>query len=176
MRGVLLSSGFEDEAYERYGLIANQGGTNLATFRAVSKKYPHKPPAEVLIDLVKTTPGDEGKWFAAAKDAGLYEEALALAGRTPCDPKTLTRAARDLVDEKPAFAVSAGLLALHWLVQGYGYEITSADVWAAYKSTLAAADRHRGAVEVKERVRAMVAAGGPGAGFVTEVLKKELAL
>lgn len=37
---VLLSSGLVDEAYRRYGLVANQGGTYLATFRAVSKKVP----------------------------------------------------------------------------------------------------------------------------------------
>jgi hypothetical protein len=63
---------------------ANQRGTYLATFRAVCKKYPHKAAGEILADLVKTTPGDEGKWFAAAKDTGLYDEALALASRTPC--------------------------------------------------------------------------------------------
>ena len=95
---VLLSSGLVDEAYRRYGLEANQGGTYLATFRAVAKKYPHKAAGEVLADLVKTTPGDEGKWFAAAKDAGLYDEALVLASRTPCDPKTLARAARDYAE------------------------------------------------------------------------------
>ncbi len=39
---ILLSSGLADEAYSRYGLRANQGGTYLATFRAVSKRYPHK--------------------------------------------------------------------------------------------------------------------------------------
>jgi hypothetical protein len=88
----------------------NRGGTYLATFRAVAKKYPHKKASEVLADLVKTTPGDEGKRFAAAKEAGLYDEALALASRTPCDPKTLTRAARDLADRQPAFAAQAGLL------------------------------------------------------------------
>ena len=71
---------------------------------------------DILADLVKTTPGDEGKWFAAAKDAGLYGEALALAARTPCDPRTLTRAARDLAEAQPAFAIEAGLLALCWLV------------------------------------------------------------
>ena len=45
-------------------------------------------------------------------------------------PKTLTRAARDFADERPEFAVEAGLAALRWLVEGYGYEITGADVWA----------------------------------------------
>lgn len=173
---ILLSSGLIDEAYARYGVRANQGGTYLATFRAVSKKYPHKPAGEVLADLVKTTPGDEGKWFAAAKDAGLYDEALALASRTPCDPKTLARAARDYTEKQPAFAVGAGLLSLYWLVQGYGYEITSVDVWDAYRATLAAAERHGSAAEVRERVRKLVAAEGAGERFVTKVLGRELGL
>jgi hypothetical protein len=173
---ILLSSGLIDEAYARYGVRANQGGTYLATFRAVSKKYPHKAAGEVLADLVKTTPGDEGKWFAAAKDAGLYDEALALASRTPCDPKTLARAARDYTEKQPAFAASAGLLSLYWLVQGYGYEITGADVWDAYRATLAAAERHGSAAEVRERVRKMVAAEGAGERFVTKVLGRELGL
>ena len=173
---ILLSSGMIDEAYVRYGVRANQGGTYLATFRAVSKKYPHKAAGEVLADLVKTTPGDEGKWFAAAKDAGLYDEALALASRTPCDPKTLARAARDYTEKQPAFAIGAGLLSLYWLVQGYGYEITSVDVWDAYRATLAAAERHGSAAEVRERVRKLVAAEGAGERFVTKVLGRELGL
>jgi hypothetical protein len=125
---------------------------------------------------VKTTPGDEGKWFAAAKDAGLYDEAVALASRTPCDPKTLTRAARDFAEKQPPFAVSAGLLALDWLAQGHGLENTSADVWDAYRSTLAAAERVGNAVDVKARIRKMVAAEGAGARFVTTVLGKEIGL
>ena len=93
---ILLSSGLVDEAYRRYELRTDRRMTYLATFRAVSKKYPHVPAGGLLADLVATTPGQESKWFAAAKDAGLYEEALALADTGPCDPKTLTRAARDL--------------------------------------------------------------------------------
>lgn len=173
---ILLSSGMVDEAYARYGVRANQGGTYLATFRAVSKKYPHKAAGEILADLVKTTPGDEGKWFAAAKDAALYDEALALASRAPCDPKTLARAARDYAERQPAFALDAGLLALHWLVQGYGYEITSTDVWEAYRSTLAAAERQDRSAETKKRVLKMVAAEGAGERFVTKVLGRELGL
>ena len=172
---VLLSSGMLDEAYARYGLRANQAGTYLATFRAVAKKYPHKPASEILGDLVKTTPGDEGKWFAAAKDAGLYDDALALASRTPCDPKTLARAARDYAEKQPAFAIGAGLLSLNWSVQGYGYELSGADVWDAYRATLTAAERHGSSAEVKERVRKLVAAEQAG-GFVTKVLGRELGL
>ena len=170
---ILLSSGMIEEAYTRYGLRANQAGTYLATFRAVAKKYPHKPASEILADLVKTTPGDEGKWFAAAKDGGLYDDALALASRTPCDPKTLARAARDFGEKEPAFAIGAGLLSLYWIVQGYGYEITGVDVWDAYRATMVAAE-HRGAsAEVKERVRKLVAAEHAG-GFVKKVLGREL--
>jgi hypothetical protein len=44
----------------------------------LAKKYPNKPRAVVLSDLVRFTPGDEGKWFAAAKDAKLFDEAVAL--------------------------------------------------------------------------------------------------
>jgi hypothetical protein len=171
---ILLSSGLGDEAYRRYGVRTHRGGTYLATFRAVAKKYPHKQPGEILADLVKSTPGDEGKWFAAAKEAGLYDEALALASRTPCDPKTLTRAARDLAGDQPAFATRAGLLALHWLVQGYGYEITGADVWAAYSSTLKAAEKNGTARDAREQIRSMVAER-PG-GFVAQILGRELGL
>ncbi|MCC6535002.1 MAG: hypothetical protein IT531_20840, partial [Burkholderiales bacterium] len=89
---IMLSSGLYDEAYARYAIGANQGTTFLATYRSIVKKYPTKTPTEILDDLVASTPGQEGKWFAAAKDAGLYDEAIALAQRTPCDPRTLTRA------------------------------------------------------------------------------------
>ncbi len=172
---ILLSSELVEEAYRRYGLRANRGATYVATFRAVARKYPHKTSLEVLTDLVKTTPGDEGKWFAAAKEAALYDEALALASRAPCDPKTLTRAACDLADAQPAFAVGAGLLALHWLVQGYGYEITSADVWAAYSSTMHAAERSGTVADTRERVQRLVAGEAPG-GFVARILGRELGL
>ena len=124
---------------------------------------------------METTPGDEPKWFAAAKEAGLYEEALALASRTSCDPRTLTRAARDLAQKQPAFALGAGLLALHWLVQRHGYEITGADVWAAYASVMKAAEYGGTMAEARERVKGVVANEGPE-GFVTRVLGSELGL
>lgn len=172
---VLLSAGLVDEAYQRYGLDANQAGTYVAWFRAVAKKYPHKAANEILADLVASTPGDEGKWFAAAKDAGLYDDALALAARTPCDPRTLGRAARDFGEKQPTFAVGAGLLAIRWLVAGYGYEITAADVRDAFDATLAAAERLGLVTDVKERMRQLVA-DEPTGGFVTKVLARDLGL
>lgn len=171
---ILLSSGLADEAYQRYGLVANGAGTYLATFRAVSKTYPHKTASEILADLAKTTPGDEGKWFAAAKDAGLYELALSLASRSPCDPRTLTRASRDHTDAHPAFAGGAGLIALHWLAHGYGYDVTSDDVWDAYRCMMHAADRQGRAPEMKDRVRQLVSSVFEGKGFVAKILAAEL--
>ncbi len=172
---ILLASGLADEAYRRYALTAHRRGTYLATFRAVVRMYPHKSPAEILADLVDTTPGDEGKWFTAAKEAGLFDEALDLASRTPCDPKTLTRAARDFAHTHPAFAVAAGVLALRWLVDGYGYEITTADARAAYSSTMAAAEQAGTPAETRERVRELVASSPPG-GFVRQTLGREFGL
>ena len=125
---VLLSSGLAEEAYRRYAIAANQGTTNLATFRAITKKYPHVPPEQVLQDLIAGTPGAEGKWFAAAKGAGMFELAAELAHTSPTDPRTLTRAARDFATEQPQFALNAALSALRWIARGHGYEITGADI------------------------------------------------
>lgn len=169
---ILLSSGLVEEAYERYGVHSTRRGTYLATFRAVAKKYPDKAAGGILADLVKTTPGEEGKWFAAAKEARLYDEALALASRTPCDPSTLTRAARDLAEEQPAFAVGAGLLSLYWLVQGYGSEITGADIRAAYSNTMKAAERNGTVAETRERIKALIAGEADG-GLVATHLGRE---
>ena len=95
-----------------------------------------------------------------------------LANQSPCDPKTLTRAARDFVEKNPGFALTAGLAALRWLSAGYGYEVTGADVWAAYSHTMTAAEQVGRREEVRERIRALVA----NKGFVAEVLGGELGL
>lgn len=167
---ILLSAGRSDEAYQRYGLLANQAGTYTAWFRAVAKKYPHKQPAEVLRDLVAETPGEEGKWFAAAKDAKLFDEAIALANRSPCSPQTLTRAARDFADRKPEFAVEAGMAALHWLVQGRGHEITTLDVSNAYSHTMSAAKNAACVGEARRRIQDLIARAPDGERFVIGIL------
>lgn len=173
---ILLTSGLVNEAYQRYALRANQATTYLAWFRAIVTKYPHKKPSEVLADLVERTPGDEGKWFAAAKDAQLYDEAMTLAWRTPCAPQTLTRAARDFAESNPAFAIEAGLAALYWLVRGHGYEITGLDVLNAYSSTMKAGEHADRVDETRRRVREIVAKETSGERFVTRVLGRELGL
>ncbi len=173
---ILLSSGMADEAYARYAIEANRGTTYLATFRAIVKKYPQKTESEILNDLVQSTPGEEGKWFAAAKSAGLYAEAIELANKTPCDPRTLTRAAREEAKTHPDFAVEAGMAALIWLCKGYGYEITSADVWDAYRYTMEAAANADSGRETFERIHKLVASYTSGDRFVAKVLDKELGL
>jgi len=173
---ILLTSGLSDQAYARYGLLANQAGTYAAWSRAVAKKYPHKSAAEILDDLVAQTPGAEGKWFAAAKDAKLFDEAIALAKRTPCSPQTLTRAARDFETKRPEFAIEAGMTALHWLVEGYGYEVTGLDVLNAYSHTMKAAENAGCAEETQQRVRALVARESSSDHFVSRVLEHYLRL
>lgn len=136
---ILLSSGLNDEAYRRYAIEANQGTTNLATFRAIAKKYPGIPADQILRDLIATQRGAEGKWFAAAKDAGEYRLAIELANASPTDPRTLTRAARDYAEAQPEFAMAAGLAALRWISLGHGYEITGLDVMDAHTALMQAA-------------------------------------
>lgn len=136
---ILLSSGSWRDAYDRYAIEANRKGTYLATFRAIERKYPEIDPDVIIRDLANSTPGDEGKWFAAAKSAGLYAEAVALANQSPCDPRTLTRAAKDMVAKNPDFSRSAGLAALRWLSLGHGYEVTATDVRQAFDYTMGAA-------------------------------------
>jgi hypothetical protein len=173
--GILLSLGRIEEAYRRYGLYAHRAGTYLATFRAVAKAYPSIPRAQILIDLIEGSPGDEGKWFATAKELGLYDVALKLVRESPCDPKTLTRAARDFAEREPRFAHGAGFAALRWLTLGHGYEITSIDVWGAYHSTLKAAEHLGTLSDTKTRIRHLVAQEAAG-GFVRQILGRELAL
>jgi hypothetical protein len=74
------------------------------------------------------------------------------------------------MDKNPAFALEAGLAALRWLAQGYGYEVTGADVWAAYSHTIQAAERLGRRDEVRKCIRELV----PTAGFVADVLGREL--
>lgn len=170
----LISSGLHNEAYARYGLAANQAGTYTTWFRKVIKKYPDKQPANILHDLVNFTPGEEGKWFAAAKDAKMFDEAIELANRTPCSPQTLTRAARDFQEKKPQFAVAAGLAALRWLIGGYGYDITSVDVNNAYSHTMVAAENANCAERIQDQLREMLNSKQPGQAFVKQVIGRQL--
>jgi hypothetical protein len=153
---ILISSGLHEEAYQHYGLGATVGNSFLARFRAVAKRYPMKDPSQILADLIATTPGEEGKWFAAAKELKLYDLALELANRTPCDPKTLTKAARDYLDMESEFALGSAMAALHWLSEGWGYEVTSTDVVEAFDRAMDAAGRMNSSEDVTGQIRQLV--------------------
>jgi hypothetical protein len=148
--------------------------TYLATFQAIVKKYPGKGKRDILHDLVASTPGQEGKWFAAAKWAGFYDEAIRLANISPCDPKVLVRASRDLATELPEFAVEAGIAALRWLAEGYGYEVTNLDIYDAYEQTINAARNAGSKRETLGRIEGLLTKDNAVNGFVTRVLRPRL--
>ena len=168
---ILLESGLAEEAYKRFAIEANQGATYLATFRAIARKYPGIPKAAILRDLVASTPGSEGKWFAAAKDTGLFAMATELARHRSADPRTLTRAARDHAERQPGFALAVGLAALHWMALGYGYDITGGDVLDAYTAVMQAAPAAGVAVDqVQTQVRDLIEGSHPGSKLLETML------
>lgn len=169
---ILLDAGRVEEAYQRFGLSSNAGTTYLATFRAIAKKYPHKQPQMLLADLVAKAPGCEGRWFAAAKDLGMFEQAIALVQKSPTDPRTLARAARDYAQKEPAFAVEAGMAALRWMAAGEGYEITWGDILVAIQHTLLAAANAGSLEAVRQRMLALSVQ--PPGHIVKELLIREL--
>ena len=177
MRGF-ASSAQAQRFLSVHGQVHNlfRAGTYLAWFRAVAKKYPHKRPAEILEDLVSQIPGEEGKWFATAKEAKLCDEAVALANRTPHSPQTLTRAARDFDENNPEFAIEAGMAALHWLAEAYGYEITGLDVLNTHPHTMKAAENAGRADETRRRIHDLVARETCGEHFVTKLLGRQLGI
>lgn len=59
------------------------------------------PREAILSDLDTSQPGNEGKWSAAAKDAGFFELAIELANRCSSDLRTLIADAREFAGERP---------------------------------------------------------------------------
>ena len=171
---ILLFSGMWREAYDRYAIEANRRGTYLATFRAIEKKYPEMDSGTIIRDLADSTPGNEGKRFAAAKSAGLYTQAIALANQSPCDPKTLTRAARDMTTKQPEFARLAGLAALKWLSHGHGYEISARDVEAAFDHAISAARIAAREMDTIQCIRKLIQTKIRAEKFVIDILRLKL--
>ncbi len=153
---ILISSGLREEAYRRYGLTAAVGNSYIALFRAVAKRYPEKDKSRIMADLIATTPGEEGKWFATAKELKLYNQALEFANRSPCDPQTLVRAARDFLDTEPEFALGCALAALRWMSEGWGYEVTNIDVEEACERAMDAAVSLNQVAAVTSQIRQLI--------------------
>lgn len=82
---VLLVAGFADGAYARYAVEATYATTNLATLKAIVKRYPGKPRETILRNLIASQPGELRQVVAAAKDAKFFELAIELANRSPSD-------------------------------------------------------------------------------------------
>jgi hypothetical protein len=167
---VLIGAGRADEAYARYGIVATAANTNIATFRAISKRHPGIDPYRILGDRIASTPGEEGKWFATAKALKQYDLALALARRATVDPKTLVRAARDHVKSRPAFALEVVLIALHWMARGASYELTGADVCAERDHALVASEALGVGALVNARIAGNVAGDGAWARWARQCL------
>lgn len=166
---ILLDLGRVDEAYERYALTANGSSTGLATFRAIVKKYPGHDRKRILLDLA-TSGGEPGRWFAAAKDAGFLDLALEFAKTGRTDPRTLSRASRDLLKNDERFSLEVGRLALQRILEGYGYDLTGMDVIDAYKHFLAAAQT----LGIASAARAdLLAMATKHAGAVSDILIRQ---
>lgn len=84
---VLIESGRADDAYSRFGLRTATGPTYLAIYRETAKRYPDRDRRQVLLDLIEMR-GERGKWFAAAKEAGLFDIALLCARDVAAEPAT----------------------------------------------------------------------------------------
>lgn len=171
---ILLAAGRSEDAYREFALPANTSSTYLATFRNIAKKYPSIEPARILGDLIRSTPGEEGKWFATAKDLGFYDLAAELARRSPTAPQTLVRAARDFNESQPRFAMEVALAALNWMIAGYGFDLTASDVFTAYRLALAAAGKLDETAETIQRIQGLLR--HDQIDWVSKILKPELAV
>jgi hypothetical protein len=137
---ILLDAGRDQEAYERYALTVNQSSTGLATYRMIARKYPTHDPKQILLDLAKSS-CDRGRWFAAAKDAGFLDLALHFAQTGSTDPRTLSRASRDLLEKDAKFRLQVGRIAIQRMLDGYGYDLIALDVADEHGHFMKAAER-----------------------------------
>ncbi|MCB9703735.1 MAG: hypothetical protein H6711_17700 [Myxococcales bacterium] len=171
---VLLAAGRRDEAYRDHAFAANQRQNYLQTFRALTHRYPERDPATILADLIAQSPGDEGRWFATARSLRFFNLALEIAERSPCDPRTLSRAAAERLDDDPAFALAVALAALRWIVAGHGHAIDGADVFEAFDLVREAASRLGVDAAARADVLRICEGSGEAAAWVRAHLELEL--
>ncbi len=133
---MLLSSGLEEEAFDRHGLKATRHSTHPATFREILRKYPHKDPRALLESLIDDGEDEPGSWFAVAKDFGFLDLALELAETERCLAGTLARAARDLGPRHPVFGLRVGLAALRAFADGviHGRPLKHDEIMTAWRA------------------------------------------
>lgn len=167
---TLLKAGRRAEAFTQYALLANQANSNLSTFRALAKKYPELAPEKLLDHLIGSTPGEPGKWFATAKTLKQFDKATQLAWASPCDPKTLTRAARDHLQKQPAFAMQCALAALHWMSMGHGYELTGFDAHEAHRLAIEAAGNAQRSAQAQATIEQVLTPDRPMSAWLRRAL------
>ena len=61
-------------------------------------------------------------------------------------------------------------------MHGYGFEITSADVWAAYAHTIKAAENAHVSGEIRRRIRVLSNNANARGGFVAKIIGRDVGL
>lgn len=171
---VLRRLGRDEEAYHRFALPRAAGTTYLATWRALTGRYPQRSGRDVLLDLIATH-GRKGKWFAAARAAGCLELARECAADGAAEPKTLLRAVRDLVEDEPRFAADIATVALRHVLDGRGYETGPDDAVAAVRHLLAAARTLGEEARALAAVEALIERAQPGGQLLVPAVQAALA-
>lgn len=151
---ILLDSGLREQAWADHALAAAEDVNRVLWLKRLLERYPERTPTEVLERLVAATPTREGRWFAAARQAGLLDEALALARVSPAEPATLQTAVFRHADSEPAFAFEAGLLAIRGLANGDAFDPEKIEFEDLCDALLAIARREGRVPELRERVAA----------------------
>jgi hypothetical protein len=172
---VLLAAGRREAAYRDYALVAHTRQNCRQTFDALLRAYPEVGPSQLLEDLIAASPGQEGRWFATACALRFHALAAEIAGRSPCDPRTLIRAGLQQLAADPEFAGEVGLAAIRWLCGGHGVEISGDDVYAAHDLARAAAQRTGNEAGLRAAVAALCDQPHPAAQWVHGLLVRELA-
>jgi hypothetical protein len=101
---ILISAGGQKQAYSRFALATNEGGTNLATFRAIEKTYPPKDPRGSLDDLIAGNTMVVERQGAGGDDQNL----LRVVTKTP-DGRYVLKATNP---DYPDYAADAGMRTL----------------------------------------------------------------
>lgn len=172
--GVLLAAGRRDEAYRRFAAPAHARQNCRQTFAALLQVYPELEPGQLLADLLLASPGQEGRWFATAVSLRFYALAAEIAGRAPCDPRTLVRAGAQRLEADPEFAGEVAIAAIASICGGHGVEITGEDVFAAYDLAHSAALRTGSPARLKAQVAALCDQPHAAAQWVHGLLASEL--
>ncbi len=153
---ILLKEGRVEEAYKKYGLMIPFEATGLATLSAIRKKYSTISPQRILSDLLDADPGNERRYFAAARKIGMVELAIELAEKFDVEPKTITTACKDYLEKDSELSLKFGMLALQKYTDGFGYEPEFGDIQKCHDLVCMAAERAGKKDETARNIEEMV--------------------